>query len=309
MIMDYYYDCEFLEGTQKRRIGKIELSKMFDTKNTIDLISIGIVDQEDREYYAVSKDFNLKEAWYRYDLVRDNSVGVRIGALLPYKKVYWIRENVLKPIFEELLFKAAFDRKVSPTKAMFWDNKMTYKNLKTLIKIYGKTNKQIAEEVYNFMNPDLGFHVSGYNNSELKEGGRLHNHFELHDVTSDGEHYYAQPKLHGYYSSYDHVVFCWLFGKMKDLPKGFPMFTFDLKQEFDRVMNNLWFLISYKNGDKRLIYGSENTSEYINKVFDNKREMIKALENNISYPKQTNEHHALSDAKWNKQLHTFIKNL
>jgi hypothetical protein len=37
-------------------------------------------------------------------------------------------------------------------------------------------------------------------------------------------------ELWGWYSSYDHVVLCQLYGKMIDLPKGFPMFTHDLRQ-------------------------------------------------------------------------------
>lgn len=37
-------------------------------------------------------------------------------------------------------------------------------------------------------------------------------------------------ELWGYYSAYDHVVFCQLFGTMMNLPKGMPMYTRDLKQ-------------------------------------------------------------------------------
>ncbi len=37
-------------------------------------------------------------------------------------------------------------------------------------------------------------------------------------------------ELWGYYSSYDHVLFCWIFGRMIDLPPGMPMLTFDIKQ-------------------------------------------------------------------------------
>lgn len=40
----------------------------------------------------------------------------------------------------------------------------------------------------------------------------------------------SAPKLWGYYSSYDHVVLCQLFGRMIDLPDGWPMFTRDVKQ-------------------------------------------------------------------------------
>jgi hypothetical protein len=37
-------------------------------------------------------------------------------------------------------------------------------------------------------------------------------------------------ELWGYYSAYDHVILCWLFGTMVELPKGMPMFTMDVKQ-------------------------------------------------------------------------------
>lgn len=37
----------------------------------------------------------------------------------------------------------------------------------------------------------------------------------------------------GYYADYDWVVFCWIFGTMMDLPKGFPMHCKDLKQLLD----------------------------------------------------------------------------
>lgn len=41
----------------------------------------------------------------------------------------------------------------------------------------------------------------------------------------------------GYYSAYDHVALCQLFGTMMDLPKGFPMYTRDLKQWCDMLGN------------------------------------------------------------------------
>lgn len=43
------------------------------------------------------------------------------------------------------------------------------------------------------------------------------------------------PEFWGYYADYDWVVFCWLFGAMVDLPKGWPMYCRDLKQESDRL--------------------------------------------------------------------------
>lgn len=40
----------------------------------------------------------------------------------------------------------------------------------------------------------------------------------------------AKPEFWAYFADYDWVVFCWLFGSMVDLPKGWPMFCRDLKQ-------------------------------------------------------------------------------
>lgn len=45
------------------------------------------------------------------------------------------------------------------------------------------------------------------------------------------------PQLWAWYGAYDHVVLCQLFGRMIDLPTGFPMYTNDLKQETVRLGN------------------------------------------------------------------------
>jgi len=41
---------------------------------------------------------------------------------------------------------------------------------------------------------------------------------------------YGKPEFWGYYSAYDWVAFCQLFGAMVALPKGYPMFCRDLIQ-------------------------------------------------------------------------------
>lgn len=46
-----------------------------------------------------------------------------------------------------------------------------------------------------------------------------------------------QVQICGYYCDYDWVAFCWLFGSMIDLPKGLPMYCWDLKQFLDE--NNI----------------------------------------------------------------------
>ena len=54
-------------------------------------------------------------------------------------------------------------------------------------------------------------------------------------VTKNGE----KPTFIGYYADYDWVTMAQLFGKMIDLPKGFPMYCKDLKQWIDDLGNPL----------------------------------------------------------------------
>lgn len=44
---------------------------------------------------------------------------------------------------------------------------------------------------------------------------------------------FGKPEFWAYYADYDWVVFCQIFGRMIDLPKGFPMYCRDLKQLLD----------------------------------------------------------------------------
>lgn len=147
--MRYYYDTEFLEGTQTKSILGIPFGK---TKPTIDLISIGLVSEDNRELYLISKDFNLKEAWNRYDL--KNVVSNHPKGSRKYKD-YWIRENVLFSIWVELWCKDTNQNcefvKENMTGTANAYPSFTYKSLKHLINKYGKTNKQIAEEVIDFI--------------------------------------------------------------------------------------------------------------------------------------------------------------
>lgn len=195
--MNYYLDTEFLEGTQKKKFLGITYGH---TKPTIDLISIGIVSEDNREYYAISKDFNLKEAWNRNDIDPNHKKNYK------QKNNYWIRENVLKPIYKELRLKE-LSQEYDDIENIetYYTNKRYYRELKRLINKYGKTNKQIAEDVIEFT-------------GQYQDTG----------ATTD-----LNPKFYAFYADYDWVVFCWLFGKMNYLPNGFPKFCNDLKQEFD----------------------------------------------------------------------------
>jgi len=292
--MKLFYDCEFLEGKQDKRFLGI---KYGETKPTIDLISIGIVTEikplkykdgsgdskysSSREYYAVSKDFNLKEAWNRHDLKKVYPDDTDEGSYSI--KDYLIRNNVIKPIFEELSVKMAEESNMAKRIGIysgFESYAFNYKNTEKLIQRYGKSKTQIQFEILQFaLDSDgkgfdnwLGFSSDYY--SALKEA--------------------KEPKieLYGYYSAYDHVLLSWIFGKMSDLPKSFPMFTIDLKQILDEKQKYFIDLSRAKN--RRKGFGVVPT-------FD-----LKKSEN---YPKQKDEHNALADARWNYELYKFIQSL
>jgi hypothetical protein len=72
----------------------------------------------------------------------------------------------------------------------------------------------------------------------------------------------------GYYADYDHVVMAQLFGRMVDMPQGFPWYTLDIKQEAHRL--GVWDLYD-------------------------------------RVPQDSTEHHALNDARWNKKAWQFLK--
>ena len=271
ILMKYFYDTEFLEGTQKTWIGG-------KTKPTIDLISIGIVCEDGREYYAISKDFNLKEAWNRYDEKIQHFSGDMRNQFPNGRKyrVYWIRENVLKPIFQELLYSGHKKARLPLPKSS--EKQFTYKNLKKLIQGFGKSNIQIAKELKHFI----------YEKEDV-----LYNKQEL-GFNSVGD-VKSKIQLYGYYSAYDHVALSWIFGKMIDLPKGFPMYTRDLKQMFDEKQESRAKTITlFKETDLH------------DKYKENKIIFPENLKEHPQYPKQYNEHNALSDAIFVKNLYHFL---
>lgn len=80
---------------------------------------------------------------------------------------------------------------------------------------------EVNEDVRNTLGP-LDFHgIIGTPRDKIRD--------EVLEFVGD------DPEFWGYYCDYDWVVFCWLFGKMADLPKGYPMYCRDLKQESDRL--------------------------------------------------------------------------
>lgn len=122
--MRYYFDTEFLEDGR-----------------TIDLISIGIVAEDGREYYAETSD----ALW--------------LSESQPTKLTAWLHENVVP----HLKLGDALRRR-----------------------------PLIAQEIVEFVGDS--------------------------------------PEFWAYYADYDWVALCQLYGRMIDLPNGWPMFCRDIKQ-------------------------------------------------------------------------------
>jgi len=195
--MKYFFDTEFHE--YKR-----------DGVNTIELISIGIVAEDGREYYAESSDFDMEAA----------------------KNNQWLKENVIDRLWSRQADKAPFNR---------W------------IRDGGKGGllheSEIAGDIVRFVGDD--------------------------------------PQFYAYYADYDWVVFCWLFGRMIDLPKGFPMYCRDLKQMLDAYVEGTWEAVRLST------WGHTGLS----------LDQVKGLP---GFPRQDDEHNALDDARWNKRLYEFL---
>lgn len=202
-----FLDTEFLEAFTKPLFGRSE--------HFIDLISIGLVDDKDERYYAICKDADYKRAWNKFDLKPelDAPNGPKT------RKEYWVRDNVLQKIFWELV---ATEVSVNQPQMgdRFFAPDFTLSNLKYLVDRYGKSRKKIAQEIIYFVYLDA-----------LAEGEGLDGQDK--DVEYWLEH--NEIAFYAHYADYDWVVFSALFGRMIDLPKGFPMYCNDTKQMFDSL--------------------------------------------------------------------------
>jgi hypothetical protein len=205
--MKYFLDTEFIEDFHKPLFGR--------RRHYIDLISIALVCEDGREYFAVSKDFDLKYVWNKYD--------TKMSLMGDVIKVYWLRENVLSPLHKQLYSKLSGDMK-NMYGGLYSFN---YKNLKTLISLFGRSNKQIAEDIRVFTGGVN--HLTGSPIDKVLWTA-------IDRFTKD-----HPPTFYGYYADYDWVLFCSLFGHMLDLPKGYPMYCRDLQQMVEELgLNYSW---------------------------------------------------------------------
>ena len=196
--MKYFIDTQFIESTPLKRL---LLKPMSDVKSTIDLISLAIVSEDDREYYAISKDFDLNIAWNIYQIEKElkHPTGrFDIEEDVIEKKVYWIRDTILKTIWEKLVYEYIHDDSETCNTETFSFN---YNSLSNLLEIYGKTNDEIAKEVKELC----------------------------------GDY----PQFYNYDVGTDKLSFDWLFKHINHYPKGFPTYCRDLKQNIENIERKL----------------------------------------------------------------------
>ncbi len=266
----YFISTQHNEYIKQQKCLGIKIGKQIPT---IDMISIGIVSEDykfytyptkilnkslgkvkknikSKEYYAISKDFNIKDAWNNY----------RITGIA--HKEYWIRDNILKPIFEELM-ELSLGYKVGS----YADNWFNLKEFTKLIKLYGKSNEQIAEEIKKFVTwTDVGI-----------------------DKTLNLD----KIKVYGYKLNHSMVLLKQLFENKISYPVSSPDIIIDIKQQ----------LTSIKLPLKIIKYGTRDSID--SKIPKAKEYMIYKIEEHPEYPKISDGGTALHRALWIKELYKF----
>lgn len=97
--MKYFLKTNYLEGFKKPPI----LLPKGNNKPTMELISISLVGEDGREYYEISKEFNIKNAWNKHSIKPTSSAKKYLG--FDTEKVYSFRKEILLPIYWDLMYK------------------------------------------------------------------------------------------------------------------------------------------------------------------------------------------------------------
>ena len=228
--------------------------------DTVELISIGIVSEE----YKLPRE-NMEQKEIRLG----NKEYYAICKDFDLKAAWnneWLRENVLKNLFNNSVY--AKYKEIN-----------TFKEFKNLINHFGKTKQQISKEIIEF--------TSEYREKKLDI-------IPVVGVNPKQIHIDSTPIEFYAYNADNWVVFCWLFGRMADLPTEFPMYCTDLKQELNKKD---WFWLNRPLG---CVSGLRHIGS---------GKLAGSLKHHVNYPAQINEHNALADARWNKELYEFLNKL
>lgn len=78
---------------------------------------------------------------------------------------------------------------------------------------------------------------------------------------------YGKPEFWGYYAAYDWVLLCQLFGKMIDLPKGWPMYINDIKS-FQEVLKPELTFVKPHEDNHHALNDARNIASFHVQVFD-----------------------------------------
>lgn len=272
--MKYFLDTEFHEYFKKPISWLPSIGSFNRRYHTIELISIGIKADDGREYYALSNEFNVRAAYNQHEVIpfltsKNHDVNSR--------REYWLRDNVLKPIFY------SFYKPNLVNLHHTYD--MSLSSMKSVFKYSGKSHKQIALDVVNFIDQRY------LDPKEPKRGFIYPGNTTINSVASTDVEFYA------YFADYDWVLFCSLFGRMIDLPAGIPMYCNDLKQNLDEQQQR-WIEL-----------GEDGRTEFMLKKTKRPYSIEVDLTKLSNYPLQENEHNALEDAKWNFKLYKFLQEI
>ncbi len=169
-------------------------SEFVDDGRTIDLISIGIVAEDGRELYLQSCEFDPR---YASEWVNANVIThLAICPHCTQPELSRYANHIPEMIRSQILSLSGHEIHGQCTFERITPEMRT---IGAYADCFWRTRSQIKNEILAFM-----------------------------DIEQ-----YGKPELWGYYSSYDHVAFCQVFGTMIDLPNGFPMLTYDLRQWLD----------------------------------------------------------------------------
>lgn len=185
--MRYFFDTEFIED------GK-----------TIDLISIGIVAEDGREYYAINRDCDFSKA------------------------SDWVKENVIA----KLPPRHRMPMECSPRE---WEESLAWKS-KAQITVDATAflkNLAVGGGYLSSVRRTNGLWNGLMGLTGIKDCSRWsEDALEIFGFAD-----FEEPEIWAYYADYDWVVLCQLWGTMMDLPQGFPRYCRDIKQECDRLGN------------------------------------------------------------------------
>lgn len=207
--------------------------------SSFDLISIGVCTDTQKSFYAISNEFDVD-----YAIAHS-----------------WMRENVLIHIYNQYkhLTKHGFSEK----------------GISEIISIVGFSKREIAIDLYNFLNPHfakmtdeciLDILIS----SDQNEDKRL-----LLSESKNIEYIPNQVDFYGWHCEPDWVILCELYRNMGSIPIGFGYNMTNVKQT----------LLETATSKEDL-------------------EQLKSI-----LPENPSLHHPLADAKWTMESYNLIKNI